>query len=166
MYARTVLKKLKVSGRLLGVYGAFGQPFENKGSLGYQSSHESPASIGGSSSRLWKLDTTQVRKCRWTNSTGTTTGSARRRLKLRHKWKDAWKNSFPFPRQSKRSKRLVNVANRWARRWANRSNLAHHEGIGNNRHKQCWRRQIKTARRLWVCCNSLIELLAWRRGFW
>ena len=31
------------------MYGLFGLAFENKGGLGYQTSHESPASTGGGS---------------------------------------------------------------------------------------------------------------------
>ena len=45
------MKKIKASGtRKATVYGLLGLAFENKGSLGCQTSHESPASTGGSSS--------------------------------------------------------------------------------------------------------------------
>ncbi len=41
------------------MYRALGQPFENKGSLGYQTSHESLASLGGSSSTA-ELDKARI----------------------------------------------------------------------------------------------------------
>ena len=55
MYAQTVLEKLKVSGDLWAtVYGRLGLAFENKVSLGYQTSQEAPASLGGERFNLQK----------------------------------------------------------------------------------------------------------------